>query len=60
MELMGIGIPILSIVTYIPLAGALAIVFFLPKERTGAIKTAATLVAVTVSGICCATDAGAV
>ena len=46
MELMGIGIPILSIVTYVPLAGALAIVFFLPKERTGAIKTAATLVAV--------------
>src|SRR6266545_4173550 len=32
MELMGIGIPILSIVTYIPLAGALAVVFFLQKE----------------------------
>ena len=45
MELMGIWIPILSIVTYIPLAGALAIVFFLPKERTGAIKTVATIVA---------------
>jgi NADH-quinone oxidoreductase subunit M len=43
---MGVGIPILSIVTYIPLAGALAIVFFLPKERTGAIKGIATLVAV--------------
>ena len=46
MELMGVGIPILSIVTYIPLLGALAIVFFLPKGRTGAIKTAATIVAV--------------
>src|SRR5512132_3285521 len=46
MELMGIWIPILSIVTYIPLLGALAIVFFLPKERTGAIKTVATLVAI--------------
>src|SRR5213594_3892236 len=42
MELMGIWVPILSIVTYIPLAGALAIVFLLPKERTGAIKTVAT------------------
>jgi NADH-quinone oxidoreductase subunit M len=45
MELMGISIPILSIVTYIPLVGALAIVFLFPKERTGAIKTVATIVA---------------
>src|SRR6476659_522546 len=46
MQLMGLGIPILSIVTYIPLLGALAIVFFRPKEKTGAIKSIATLVAV--------------
>jgi NADH-quinone oxidoreductase subunit M len=39
-------IPILSIVTYIPLLGALAIVFLIPKERAAAIKTVATLVAV--------------
>src|SRR4030042_4427069 len=45
MEVMGVLIPILSIVTYIPLLGALAIVFFFPKERTGAIKTVATIVA---------------
>src|SRR5687768_12518476 len=44
MELMGVSIPILSVVTYVPLAGALAIVFFFPKEKTGAIKTAATVV----------------
>jgi len=43
MELMGIWIPILSIVTYIPLVGALAIVFLLPKEKTGAIRTLSTL-----------------
>ncbi|HEX5133850.1 MAG TPA: proton-conducting transporter membrane subunit, partial [Thermoanaerobaculia bacterium] len=42
MALMGLWIPILSIVTYIPLVGALAIVFLLPKERTRAIKTVAT------------------
>jgi NADH-quinone oxidoreductase subunit M len=46
MELMGIWIPILSIVTYVPLLGALAIVFLIPKEKTGAIRTVATLVAV--------------
>src|SRR6478672_6697989 len=46
MQLMGLGIPILSVITYIPLLGALAIVFFLPKEKTGAIKSIATLVAV--------------
>jgi len=46
MELMGVWIPILSVVTYIPLLGALAIVFFFPKEKTGAIKTVATVVAV--------------
>src|SRR5437867_7816413 len=44
MELMGIWIPILSIVTYIPLAGALAVVFLVPKERTGAIRTISTAV----------------
>ncbi len=38
-------IPILSIVTYIPLAGALAIVFLFPREKTGLIKAFATLVA---------------
>jgi NADH-quinone oxidoreductase subunit M len=38
-------IPILSIVTYIPLLGALAIVFLVPREKAGAIKTVATLVA---------------
>ena len=46
MELMGVSLPILSVITYIPLVGALAIVFFFPKGRTGAIKTAATVVAV--------------
>ena len=46
MELMGVWIPILSVVTYIPLLGALAIVFFLPKEKAGAIRTVATVVAV--------------
>ena len=35
-------VPILSIVTYVPLLGALAIVFLIPKEKTAAIKTAAT------------------
>ncbi len=39
-------IPILSLVAYIPLLGALAIVFLFPKERTGAIKGFATAVAV--------------
>ncbi|MEP6995390.1 MAG: Fe-S-binding domain-containing protein, partial [Acidobacteriota bacterium] len=39
-------LPILSIVAYIPLLGALAIVFLIPKEKTGAIKAFATLVAV--------------
>src|SRR5262252_5709456 len=38
-------LPILSIITYIPLVGALAIVFLIPKEKTGAIKGFATLVA---------------
>src|SRR5215471_15878489 len=37
------SIPILSIVAYIPLAGALAIVFLFPKEKTGPIKYFATL-----------------
>ncbi len=39
-------IPILSIVTYIPLLGALAIIFLIPKEKTGAIKAFATFTAV--------------
>jgi NADH-quinone oxidoreductase subunit M len=39
-------IPILSIITYIPLVGALAIVFLIPKEKTGTIKAFATFVAV--------------
>ncbi len=39
------SVPILSIVAYIPLAGALAIVFLFPKEKTGPIKYFATLVA---------------
>ena len=39
-------IPILSIVTYIPLVGALAIVFLIPKEKTATIRAFATLVAV--------------
>jgi NADH-quinone oxidoreductase subunit M len=43
MQLRGFGIPILSIVTYIPLIGALAIVFLIPKERTSAIRSIATL-----------------
>ena len=38
-------IPILSIVTYVPLAGALALVFLFPKEKTGPIKYFATFVA---------------
>jgi NADH-quinone oxidoreductase subunit M len=46
MELMGVWIPILSVVTYIPLLGALAIAFLVPKEKSGAIKTVATIVAV--------------
>jgi NADH-quinone oxidoreductase subunit M len=37
-------IPILSIVTYIPLLGALAIVFLIPKEKTATIKAFATAV----------------
>jgi NADH-quinone oxidoreductase subunit M len=41
---MGFWIPILSIVTYVPLAGALAIVFLFGKERTAAIKAFATAV----------------
>jgi NADH-quinone oxidoreductase subunit M len=38
-------IPILSIIAYVPLAGALALVFFFPKAKTGAIKYFATAVA---------------
>jgi NADH-quinone oxidoreductase subunit M len=39
-------IPILSIVAYVPILGALAIVFLIPKEKTGTIKAFATFVAV--------------
>jgi NADH-quinone oxidoreductase subunit M len=39
------SIPILSILVYIPLAGALLIVFLVPKAKTGAIKAWATVVA---------------
>ncbi|MFY9552912.1 MAG: NADH-quinone oxidoreductase subunit M [Thermoanaerobaculia bacterium] len=38
-------IPILSILTYVPLAGALAIAFLVPKEKTKTIKAFATFVA---------------
>ena len=39
------GFPILSIVAYIPLVGALAIVFLIPKEKTRTIRAFATFVA---------------
>ncbi|MDQ2870670.1 MAG: NADH-quinone oxidoreductase subunit M [Acidobacteriota bacterium] len=38
-------LPILSIIAYIPLVGALIIMFLIPKEKTGAIKAFATFVA---------------
>ena len=38
-------IPILSVVTYVPLAGALLLVFLVGREKTGAIKAIATAVA---------------
>jgi NADH-quinone oxidoreductase subunit M len=38
-------IPILSIIVYVPLAGALALIFLVPKDRTGSIKAWATIVA---------------
>lgn len=38
-------IPVLSIIVYVPLAGALALIFLVPKEKTGAIKAWATIVA---------------
>ena len=40
------SIPILSLITYIPLLGALAIIFLIPKEKAGVIRTLATLAAV--------------
>ena len=40
------GVPILSIITYVPLIGALLIVFFIRGENTKAIRTFATGVAV--------------
>ena len=39
------GFPILSLLTYVPLVGALFIVFFIRKENAPAIRTAATVVA---------------
>jgi NADH-quinone oxidoreductase subunit M len=39
------AVPILSIITYVPLAGALLIAFFMKKDNPGAIKVTATLVA---------------
>src|SRR6266511_601773 len=39
------NIPWLSIITYVPLAGALVLVFLFPKDRPGPIKYFATLVA---------------
>jgi NADH-quinone oxidoreductase subunit M len=39
------GFPILSLITYIPLIGALLIVFFIRRENAGAIKATATIVA---------------
>jgi NADH-quinone oxidoreductase subunit M len=44
MELLN-SVPILSTVTYVPLIGALLMVFFFPKEKPGAIKAFATGVA---------------
>jgi len=47
-ESMGIyteGFPILSLITYLPLVGALIIMFFFNKEKTGSIKAFATIVA---------------
>src|SRR5215813_8109393 len=38
-------IPILSLVAYVPLAGALAIVFLFPRDKAGPIKAFATVVA---------------
>src|SRR5205085_870639 len=37
--------PILSLITYVPLIGALIIVFFIRRENAGAIKAVATIVA---------------
>src|SRR5438105_4972310 len=37
--------PILSLITYIPLIGALLIVFFIRRENAGAIKATATIIA---------------
>ncbi|HTO77173.1 MAG TPA: NADH-quinone oxidoreductase subunit M [Thermoanaerobaculia bacterium] len=40
------NIPILSIVAYVPLLGALAIIFFVPREKAQTIKSVATAFAV--------------
>ena len=40
------NIPILSLTTYIPLLGALAIIFLIPKDKAGTIRAFATLTAV--------------
>ena len=39
------GIPILSIICYLPLLGALFVIFFMKKENTAAIRSFATLIA---------------
>src|SRR6266508_2925323 len=39
------NIPWLSIITYVPLAGALVLIFLFPKDRPGPIKYFATMVA---------------
>ncbi|MGH9197895.1 MAG: Fe-S-binding domain-containing protein, partial [Acidimicrobiia bacterium] len=39
------NLPILSIITYVPLAGALLIIFLIHRDNTRAIKLAATVVA---------------
>src|SRR6266852_8467455 len=39
------GFPILSLITYIPMIGALFIVFFIRRENAAAIKATATIVA---------------
>ena len=39
-------IPILSVICYVPLAGALVVIFFMKKEQAGAIRRFATWVAV--------------
>ena len=44
------NLPILSIITYVPLVGALALVFLFAKDRPGPIKAFATFVVASYSG----------